>query len=389
MQTRFEKRLQVLQTAHKELINEENKKLESTNGIYNRYINPILTINHIPISWRYDLNYETNPYLMERLGIHSIIVAGAIRLNERYLVIVSVEGKDGNHYNAVAESKNGIDNYEFWDYPVIIPGTTEPGFDLYSIHIVKHDDGWIYGIFRFKKQDAQSVQCGIARTTDLKSWERLPDLKVAAAIQHHIVLHTELINGKYAFYTRPAYNSIEMGRDGKIEFQLSDTIINARIAEEIRIDKNVTYQDYESKVGLSPSPIKTQYGWLHLAHGVKTTAQGLRYVLYMFMTDLKNINSVIYKPEGYIVIRKEDKKIAAVSNDLFSNGWILGEDNIIYIYYAFSGMRIEVASSTLDQLLDYVMNTTSEASNTAVYRLIDNNKALMNLNQTNKKKTIK
>ena len=402
MQTRFEKRLQSLQSSHKELVSRANKKLESDNGIYSRYLYPALTAQHTPVFWRFDLNYETNPYLMERLGIDAVLNAGAIKLNGKYLVVARVEGTDGKSFFAVAESPNGIDNFEFWDYPVSIPGINESDINRYEMRIVHHEDGWLYGTFCTERrnpdadegdQSAAMAQCGIARTRDLKSWERLPDLKTPSSQQRNVVLHPEFVHGKYAFYTRPQDSFIESGKGGSIGFGLSDSIVNASIEEEIIIDQKLYHTVYEFKNGLGPAPLKTKHGWLHLAHGVGNTAAGSRYVLYMFMTDLKNLTSVIYKPAGYFIAPEGDERVGDMSNVVFCNGWILGEDGTIFIYYASSDMRLHIATSTLDQLLDYVMNTSPDGLSTAksvntLYRIIDNNKALMQLKQPLKEKSL-
>ncbi|MEO5997680.1 MAG: glycosidase [Chitinophagaceae bacterium] len=402
MQTRFEKRLQSLQSSHKELIYRANKKMESDNGIYNRYIYPVLTAQHTPNFWRYDLNYETNPYLMERFGINAVLNAGAIKLNGRFLVVARVEGNDRKSFFAVAESPNGIDNFEFWDYPVTIPEISESDINIYDMRIVQHEDGWLYGIFCTERRDpaahqgdqsAAIAQCGIARTRDLKSWERLADLKTPSPQQRNVVLHPEFVHGKYAFYTRPQDSFIEAGKGGGIGFGLSDSIIDASVEEEVILDQKLYHTVYEFKNGLGPAPLKTKYGWLHLAHGVRNTAAGLRYVLYMFMTDLKNLTSVIYKPAGYLIAPEGDERVGDVSNVVFCNGWILGEDGTIYIYYASSDTRLHVATSTLDQLLDYVMNTSPDGLSAAksvgtLNRIIDNNKALMQLKQPSKEKSL-
>lgn len=281
MRTKFEKRLQSLQSSHKELVQRANKKMESDNGIYNRYLYPVLTSNHTPIFWRYDLNYETNPYLMERFGINAVLNAGAIKLNGKYLIIARVEGSDRKSFFAVAESTNGIDNFEFWDYPVSIPELNEADITNYDLRIVQHEDGWLYGIFCSDKRDPDAspadqsaviAQCGIARTKDLKNWERLPDLKTPSPQQQNIVLHPEFVNGKYAFYTWPQNGLIKAGQGEGIGVGLSDSIINAIVKEEVILDQKFYHKIYELKNGLGPAPIKTQYGWLHLAHD---TLQGV------------------------------------------------------------------------------------------------------------------
>jgi 4-O-beta-D-mannosyl-D-glucose phosphorylase len=403
MQTRFEKRLQSLQSSHKELIGRTNKILDSENGIFNRYMHPVLTAQHTPVFWRYDLNYQTNPFLMERFGISAVKNAGAIKLNGKYLLIARVEGTDSKSFLAVAESINGVDNFEFWDYPVSIPEFGEPDFNIYDMRLVTHEDGWLYGIFcserrdpdaRLVDQSATIDRCGIARTVDLKRWERLPDLKTSSPQQWNVVLHPEFVDGKYAFYTRPQDNFTEAGGGSGIGFGLSDSIENASTKEEVILDQKQYHTGYEINNGRGPAPIKTQYGWLHLAHGVRNAAAGLRYVLYLFMTDLKDLTSVIYKPGGYFITAEGYERAGLLSNVSFCNGWIVSEDGLVYIYFASSDTRLQVATTSLDQLLDYVMNTEpaglSEAKSiNTLSRIIDNNKALMQLKQSPKEKSIR
>ncbi len=379
-----------LKRAHQRLMNLENKPTEESNGIYRRYKNPVLTAAHAPLTWRYDLNPETNPYLMERIGINATLNAGATKLNGKYLLAVRVEGADRKSFFAIAESDNGIDGFQFWDYPVMMPETENPDTNTYDIRLVQHEDGWIYGLFCTERKDpaappgdesAAIAQCGIARTKDLKIWERLPDLKTPAPQQRNVVLHPEFVQGKYGFYTRPQDSFIQAGRGGGIGFGLSDTMENAEVKEDVIIDAKIYHTVYELKNGQGPVPIKTSEGWLHLAHGVRNTAAGLRYVLYMFMTSLENITKVIYKPAGYFIAPEGEERIGDVSNVAFSNGWIADEDGKIFIYYASSDTRMHVATSTIDQLLDYVKNTPADGlrsatSVQAIYDLIDKNKAL-------------
>ena len=379
-----------LKRAHQRLMNLENKPTEESNGIYRRYKNPVLTAAHAPLTWRYDLNPETNPYLMERIGINATLNAGATKLNGKYLLAVRVEGADRKSFFAIAESDNGIDGFQFWDYPVMMPETENPDTNTYDIRLVQHEDGWIYGLFCTERKDpaappgdesAAIAQCGIARTKDLKIWERLPDLKTPAPQQRNVVLHPEFVQGKYGFYTRPQDSFIQAGRGGGIGFGLSDTMENAEVKEDVIIDAKIYHTVYELKNGQGPVPIKTSEGWLHLAHGVRNTAAGLRYVLYLFMTSLEDITKVIYKPAGYFIAPEGEERIGDVSNVAFSNGWIADEDGKIFIYYASSDTRMHVATSTIDQLLDYVKNTPADGlrsatSVQAIYDLIDKNKAL-------------
>lgn len=384
----FNQRLQALQDVYHDLIERRNEKEELGNGVYDRYVNPVLTAQHAPVFWKYDLNPATNPYLMERFGINGVFNAGAIKYRGKYLVVARVEGTDRKSFFAVAESSNGIDNFQFWDYPIQIPQTEKPDTNIYDMRVVQHEDGWIYGVFCTERRDpnaapgdqsAAVAQAAIARTKDFKTWYRLADLKTPSPQQRNVVLHPEFVKGKYAFYTRPQDSFIEAGKGGGIGFGLSNSIENAVIEEEIVVDKKLYHTVYEAKNGLGPSPIKTKKGWLHLAHGVRNTAAGLRYVLYMFMTDLVDITKVIYKPGGYFMAPEGEERVGDVSNVLFSNGWIADDDGTVFIYYGSSDTRLHVATSTIDRLLDYVMNTPADGMSSAtsvetLNHLIDNNK---------------
>lgn len=389
MNLHFEKRLSELQQAHFDLITTANCQSGLGNGIFDRYQNPVLTAAHTPLNWRYDLNPQTNPYLMERFGINATFNAGAILFNGKFLMVVRVEGNDRKSFFAVAESDNGIDHFKFWKYPVVIPETNDPDTNIYDMRLIQHEDGWIYGLFCTERRDpnapdgdqsAAIAQCGIVRTKDLKQWQRLPDLQTSSAQQRNVVLHPEFIEGKYAFYTRPQDSFIEAGKGGGIGFGLCDNIENPMVTNEQVIDHRVYHTVYEGKNGLGPAPLKTEKGWLHLAHGVRNTAAGLRYVLYLFMTDLKDISKVIYKPAGYFMAPEGEERIGDVSNVLFSNGWIQsGED--VFIYYASSDTRMHVATSTMDKLVDYVINTpedgfrSAESVNT-ISKLISKNESV-------------
>lgn len=387
MKDHFEKRSKVLKKKHKELIERENEREEWGNGIYERYKYPILTAAHTPLNWRYDLNPSTNPFLMERFGINAAFNAGAIKFNGKYCLVVRVEGLDRKSFFAVAESDNGIDNFRFWDHPLSMPQTDVPDTNVYDMRVVHHEDGWMYGLFCTERRDpsapegdqsAAVAQCGIARTKDLERWVRLPDLKTPSPQQRNVVLHPEFVDGKYAFYTRPQDSFIEAGKGGGIGFGLSSSIENAVVEEEIVIDRKMYHTVYEAKNGLGPAPIKTDIGWLHLAHGVRNTAAGLRYVLYVFMTDLHDIRKVIHKPAGYFMAPEGKERIGDVSNVLFSNGWIADEDGTVFIYYASSDTRMHVATSSIDRLVDYVVNTPEDGFNSAasvhtLNRIIDAN----------------
>jgi 4-O-beta-D-mannosyl-D-glucose phosphorylase len=389
MKTEFYNRLAFLEEEHERLLKLPNEKARHYNGIYHRYVNPILGAAHTPLFWRYDLNAETNSHLMERFGINAVLNAGAIKWNNKYIVVPRVEAVDRKSFFAVAESPNGIDNFRFWDYPVVMPETSVPDTNIYDIRLVQHEDGWIYGLFCTERRDPQApasdqsaavAQCGIARTKDLVEWERLSDLVTPSPQQRNVVLHPEFVNGRYAFYTRPQSGFIEAGKGGGIGFGLSACIENAKIETETVIDHRSYHTVFELKNGLGPAPIKTRHGWLHLAHGVRNTAAGMRYVLYMFMTSLHDVTKVICKPGGYFMAPEGEERVGDVSNVLFSNGWIADENGNVFIYYASSDTRLHVATSTIDKLLDYVMNTPPDGHNSAgtvrnLVQLIDKNQS--------------
>ena len=391
MSKEFKKRLKQIQSDYENLIGLKNIKIEKGNGIYNRYQYPILTADHAPFFWKYDLDNSRNPFLMERFGINGVLNAGAIQLNGKYYVIARVEGVDRKSFFAVAESDDGINHFRFWDFPVIMPETDEPDVNIYDIRVVQHEDGWIYGLFCTERKDkdapasdksAAIAQCGIARTRDLKTWERLKDLKTPSPQQRNVVLHPEFVNGRYAFYTRPQDSFIEAGSGGGIGLGYADSMEEAIIDAEIVIDKREYHTVYELKNGLGPAPIKTKYGWLHLAHGVRNTAAGFRYVLYLFMTDLENIATVLFKPAGYFMAPEGDERVGDVSNVVFSNGWILNEDGTVHIYYASSDTRLHVATTTIDRLIDYTLHTGADGFNSSksvqrLTRIIEQNLHVM------------
>ncbi|EDM38083.1 hypothetical protein PBAL39_00672 [Pedobacter sp. BAL39] len=370
----FENRRLQLEEAQNKLISLKNNKIALGNGIYDRYEHPVLTAAHAPLSWKYDFNQETNPFLLERIGINATFNAGAIKFNGKYILIVRVEGADRKSFFAVAESDNGVDQFKFWEEPIVLPETAEPDTNVYDMRIVTHEDGWMYGLFCTERKDPAApahdqsmavAQCGIVRTKDLKSWERLADLKTPSPQQRNVVLHPEFVDGKYAFYTRPQDGFIESGTGGGIGFGLSASIENAVIDKETIVDNKEYHTVYEAKNGMGPEPIKTDRGWLFLAHGVRNTAAGLRYVLYMFMTDLQDLTKVIYKPAGYFLAPEGVERIGDVSNVVFSNGWILDDDGTVFIYYASSDTRMHVATSTLEVLVDYVTNTPADGLRSA------------------------
>lgn len=394
MDKNFLTRLDMLKKAHEKLVSRTNEKSEENNGVYCRYRNPVLTNRHAPLLWRYDLNADTNPYLMERIGINSVLNAGAIKLNGKYYLVARVEGTDRKSFFAVAESDNGIDGFRFWEYPVLMPETEIADTNVYDMRVVQHEDGWIYGLFCTERRDPKALpsdqssavaQCGIARTKDLKKWERLADLKTPSPQQRNVVLHPEFVDGQYAFYTRPQDGFIEAGSGGGIGFGLSSSMENAVVHKEVIIDKRVYHTISELKNGLGPQPIRTKHGWLHLAHGVRNTAAGMRYVLYMFMTDLNDLSKIIYKPAGYFIAPEGEERVGDVSNVVFGNGWVADDDGRVLIYYASSDTRMHVAESSIDRLTDYVMNTpadgyTSAASVRSLYELIDSNKSVLQQN---------
>jgi 4-O-beta-D-mannosyl-D-glucose phosphorylase len=360
--------------------------------VYQRYEYPVLTHEHAPLNWRYDLNPASNPFLMERFGINATFNAGAIKLNNKYLMVVRVEGIDRKSFFAVAESDNGIDGFRFWEYPVTMPQTSDPDTNVYDMRVVQHEDGWIYGLFCTERKDPAAkpgdessaiAQCGIARTKDLKTWQRLPDLETPSPQQRNVVLHPEFVNGKYAFYTRPQDNFIEAGKGGGIGFGLSESMEHAVVLQEFIIDPKVYHTIYELKNGLGPAPLKTKQGWLHMAHGVRNTAAGLRYTLYLFLADLQQPDKVIAKPTGYFMAPEGEERIGDVSNVLFCNGWVADEDGKVFIYYASSDTRMHVATTSIEQLLDYVLNTPADGFNSAatvetIVDLVDANKAAVN-----------
>ncbi len=396
MKPDFHTRLDQLEKAHFELVTRLNQPLPLGNGIYERYEHPILTAQHTPLFWRYDLNPATNPYLMERYGINAAFNAGAIKLGGKYLLVARVEGWDRKSFFAVAESPNGVDNFRLWDRPITMPETEQPDGNVYDMRLVQHEDGWIYGLFCTENRDPSAAlgdqssaiaQCGIARTHDLVAWERLPNLKTPSPQQRNVVLHPEFVDGKYAFYTRPQDSFIEAGSGGGIGFGFSDSIENAVIEKEFIVDGKQYHTVYEAKNGQGPAPLRTEKGWLHLAHGVRNTAAGLRYVLYLFLTDHDDLTKVTHKPAGYFIAPEGEERVGDVSNVAFANGWILDDDGTVFIYYASSDTRMHVATSSLDRLLDYVTNTPedgfrSAASVERLNALIDRNMAYREQGET-------
>ena len=390
---RYDNRLHILTKEYDELISRENEKILPGNGVFERYKYPILTAEHPPLEWRYDFNPETNPYLMERFGINAVFNAGAIKFNGKYLVMARVEGHDRKSFFAIAESPNGIDNFRFWEYPVQLPDLYPEETNVYDMRLTKHEDGWIYGIFCSESKDPDApagdltsaiAAAGIIRSRDLKNWERLPNL-VSQSQQRNVVLHPEFVDGKYALYTRPQDGFIDAGSGGGISWALIDDITHAVIEKEIVIEQRHYHTIKEVKNGEGPHPIKTPQGWLHLAHGVRACAAGLRYVLYLYMTSLDDPRKVIAQPGGYFMAPVGEERTGDVSNVLFSNGWIADEDGTVYIYYASSDTRMHVATSTIERLIDYCRHTPedrlrSTTSVKSIYDIIEANKLVMSEN---------
>lgn len=371
------------------LLEQRNQPATGGNGIYQRWQNPVITRHHIPVDWRYDLNESSNPYLMERQGINAAFNSGAIKLGEKYLLAVRVEGVDRKSFFAIAESDNGVDGFRFWEKPVVMPETENPDTNVYDMRLTQHQDGWIYGLFCTERKDlkqpgdisAAEAQCGIARTKDLKAWERMPDLITHSGQQRNVVLHPEYVDGKYALYTRPQDGFISVGSGGGIGWGLTESMENAEVLSETLVDTKVYHTIKEVKNGQGPAPIKTDQGWLHLAHGVRNTAAGLRYVLYMFMTDLHRPWQVTHPPAGHLIAPEGSERLGDVSNVVFSNGWIEDQGKV-YVYYASSDTRLHVATSTVEQLLDYCMNTPEDGLRSATsvqarIELIERNAAVL------------
>jgi len=366
----FQERKSALEKEHKILIEQKNEPQEIVgNGIYERYKNPVVTAAHIPLNWRFDFNEKTNPFLQERIGINAAFNAGAMKWNGKYLLAVRVEGIDRKSFFAIAESPNGIDNFKFWDKPCVIPQTEDPDTNVYDMRLINHEDGYVYGIFCTERKDPNApkgdtssavANAGIVRSKDLVNWERLPDLISNTGQQRNVVLHPEFVNGKYALYTRPQDGFIDVGSGGGIGLGYVEDMKNPVVKDEKIIFGKQYHTIYELKNGLGPAPIKTSKGWLHLAHGVRNTAAGLRYTLYMFMTDLNDISKVIHVPAGHFMGPEGIERVGDVSNVLFSNGWIEDEDGTVYVYYASSDTRMHVAVSTVDKLVDYVINTPAD-----------------------------
>jgi 4-O-beta-D-mannosyl-D-glucose phosphorylase len=384
---RFEDRRRQLFADYRQLVERRNEPRAQTNGVLQRWRDPVLTAAHAPVFWRYDLDPATNPHLMERLGINAVFNPGAMALGDRFLLLARVEGADRKSFFAVAESATGVDGFEFWDRPVVMPQTAEPDVNVYDMRLVEHEDGRIYGLFCTERKDPDAApgdlssaiaQCGIARTRDLVTWERLADLRTHSPQQRNVVLHPEFVDGKYAFYTRPQDGFIEAGSGGGIGWGFSDTIEEAVIDDEIIVQDRRYHTVTEAKNGLGPAPIRTEDGWLHLAHGVRATASGLRYVLYAFMTALDEPWRVTFEPGGYLLAPRREEYIGDVMNVAFSCGWIARGDGELYLYYASSDTRCHVATTTVERLVDYCRGTPPDPLFSAAcveqrIRMIDRN----------------
>lgn len=374
------------------LISKKNEISDFYNGVYDRYVNPVLTKDHAPLIWKYDFNEKTNPHFMERLGINAILNSGAIKLGDKYYLVARVEGNDRKSFFAVAESSSPVDGFKFWDFPILLPDTQPEETNVYDMRLTQHEDGWIYGVFCSESKDTSTsdlsaaiAQAGIVRTKDLKTWERLPNLKTKSPQQRNVVLHPEFVNGKYAFYTRPQDDFIQTGSGGGVCFGLADNMENPEITtEEVVISPRIYHTITESKNGAGAVPIKTSKGWIHIAHGVRNTAAGLRYVIYVFATDLNDPTKLIASPSGLFIAPQCKERVGDVSNVVFTNGAIVDGENV-YIYYASSDTRVHVATTTLEKLIDYTFNTPSDALRSVDcvkqrYELINNNlEALKNM----------
>nr|WP_290950463.1 glycosidase [Hyphomonas sp.] len=387
--TTFTERRSALIDSHSALLSKPNTPKGLSNGVFQRWQNPVVTAAHVPLEWRYDFDPARNPFLMERLGVNATFNAGAIYHKGKHCLAVRVEGADRKSFFAIAESESGIDHFEFRKYPIRLPQSDDPETNAYDMRLVAHEDGWIYGLYCAERKDlsqphdvsAADAQCGIVRTRNLIDWERLPDLKTKGGQQRNVVLHPEFIDGKYGLYTRPQDGFINVGTGGGIGWALTEDMSRAEIDDQVVVDPKVYHTNHELKNGQGPAPLKTDHGWLHLAHGVRGTAAGLRYVLYMFMTDLAEPWKVIHRPSGYFMAPESEERTGDVSNVLFCNGWTLDIDGQVFIYYASSDTRMHVATTTLAQLIDYNLNSpedglTSAASVEERYKLIDRNARL-------------
>jgi 4-O-beta-D-mannosyl-D-glucose phosphorylase len=365
----FDVKLAQLKASYEGTIARRNAPAPGGNGVFERYTNPVLTRDHIPYFWKYDLDYSSNPHLMERIGVNCVFNAGAIELGGKILLVVRVEGADRKSFFAVAESQSGVDGFRFWDYPVVMPETADPDVNVYDMRVVLHEDGWIYGLFCTERKDPDApfgdtssavAACGIARTRDMKTWERLDDLVTPSSQQRNVVLHPEFIGGKYALYTRPQDGFISTGKGGGIAFGYTDSMEHARVDTETLMECKEYHTIKEVKNGQGPAPIKTAEGWLHFAHGVRNTAAGLRYVVYAFLSDLTHPELVTHRSGGFLIAPEGEERIGDVSNVIFCNGAVARPNGDLFIYYASSDTRMHVASTTVEKMLDYVKHTPED-----------------------------
>jgi 4-O-beta-D-mannosyl-D-glucose phosphorylase len=371
--TEYANRLALITSAYQKLISRKNKIDPTwTNGVFERYLHPILTDQHAPLTWRYDLNPATNPHLMERLGVNGVFNTGAIEHDGRIHLMTRMEGYDRKSFFALCSSKDGINDWRWHHEPIVMPETDEPDTNVYDMRITRHEDGYFYGVFCSERKDksnpdlsAAVAQAGIARSKDLIHWDRLPDLKTPSPQQRNVVLHPEFVEGKYAFYTRPQDGFINTGSGGGIGYGLCPDITKPVIQSESIIDSRAYHTIKESKNGAGAVPIKTPKGWVHIAHGVRGCAAGLRYVIYAFVTDLKDPSKPIATPGGYLIAPYEAERVGDVSNVTFTNGAVARKDGKVFIYYGASDTRINLATTTLDRLLDYCFNTPPDALRSA------------------------
>ncbi len=387
MREYFDQRVAEVTKNHEEVINRKNEKKFSVNGVFNRYKYPCLMREDVPLNWRFDYSYERNPKFLERIRVNAIMNAGAIYLDGKYVLVARIEGEDRKSFFAVAESENGVDGFKFREKPIVLPQVAEMDTNVYDMRLTQHEDGWIYGLFCSERKDttvddtsSAVAKCGIVRTKDLNSWERLPDL-VSENQQRNVCVHPEFVNGKYMLYTRPSDGFIDVGSGGGIGVAFVDSMENAVLKDEKIIDARTYHTVKEVKNGAGAPPIKTKEGWLHVAHGVRNHATGLRYVLYCFMTSLEDPTKVIYRPGGYFLAPKGAERDGDVSGCIFSNGAIVDDNGDMFIYYASSDTRLQVISTTVDKMVDYCMNTPEDGLNThasvaTICNLIDNNKGL-------------
>lgn len=388
--TEFNNRLAELRRQQDRLIAATNQPLDPGNGVYERWANPVITRDHVPLAWRYDLNPDSNPHLMERIGVNATLNPAAILRHGRYLLVVRVEGNDRKSYFAIAESDSGVDNFSFRERPVDLPQLDVPDTNVYDMRLTRHEDGYIYGLFCTERKDlsqpddttAAIAACGIVRTKDLENWERFPDLVTGARQQRNCVLHPEFIDGKYLLYTRPQNGFLGTSSASGICWGLTESMRGANISDEHVLDPNAYHTVAELKNGQGPAPLKAEAGWIHLAHGVRDTAAGLRYVLYAFVTDIAEPWKVIHKPAGHLLAPHGDERVGDVSNVTFCNGWIRNDRDEVFIYYASSDTRIHVATTSIGRLLDYCRNTPEDGHSTSasvkkINKLVDANTAFL------------